>query len=470
MPTRPAVKATTGQYTSVGMMRRIIANTPELSGVPMPTATTESIRMSGQEITKYAARRNAFCNALINMIGMQRLHYMLFTNPLEWMKQGKLDMGETVEQIWIGLAEAYPYDPIKAETTFAKQHKPDISAAFHSVNFQVTYNITVNYYQLKRAFLSLEGLQAFVEDIIGSVARAATYDEFLVTKYMLGVVLLEGLMATQTISALTADTADAAITSVKTITNLFQFPSSDYTGAGNLNTTPIDDIYIIENAKANALISVNALASAFNVDYVKFNGHVVMVDSFANLDWDRLNTLFGYDATTETSTYDPAYKPFTAAQISLLDTVQMIAMDKRYPQIYDNYEMMETPFINGEGGYTNYPYQVAKIFGVSPFHNAVAFTTSTSSVTSVTVTAPSSTITKGTQMGLQATVTTTGFASSDVLWTAGTADGAAITGVTIDQDGVLRVASTVAASTKITVTATSVANSSKAGTAEITTA
>lgn len=465
MPTIPVTKPTSGQYTSVGMMRRIIANTPELNGVPMPTATTESIRMAGQAITQFAARRNAFVNALINMIGMQRLHYMLFNNPLTWAKQGKLEMGETVEQIWIGLAEAYPYDPVKAETNFSKQHTPDIMSTFHSVNYQVTYNITVNYYQLKRAFLSLEGLQAFVEEIIGAVARAATYDEFLMTKYLVAVLLLEGKLPVTPIAALTKATADDAVTTVATITNKFQFPNNQYTMAGNLNTCPVDDIYILESAEANALIKVNALATAFNVDYVKFMGHVAMIDGLDTWDWDRLDMLMGVDVSG-VSPYDPGYQHFTDAQINLLKTVQLIAMDKRFLQIYDNYEYMETPFINGEGGYTNYPYQVAKIFGASPFHNAVAFTTAESTVTSVALTPEEANVAAGTQIGLQAKITTTGFAPSGVVWSIDATS--AGMGVVIGQDGVVRVPRTVAAATTITVTATSAFDSTKSGTATLT--
>lgn len=465
MPTIPAIKPTSGQYTSVGMMRRIIANTPELNGVPMPTATTESIRMAGQAITQFAARRNAFCNALINMIGMQRLHYMLFTNPLAWAKQGKLEMGETVEQIWIGLAEAYPYDSQRSETTFAKPAPPDIMSAFHSVNYQETYKITVNYYQLKRAFLSLEGLQAFVEEIIGSVVRAATYDEFLMTKYLLAVLLLEGKLPVSEIDTLSAATADNAITTVKTVTNKFQFPSTAFTMAGVLNTCPVDDIYILESAEANALITVNALAVAFNVDYVKFNGHVSMFDSLTEWDWARLDKLMGVDPETGTSKYDPAYRHFTDAELANLATIQLIAMDKRFLQIYDVADYMETPFINGEGGYTNYPYQVAKIFGASPFHNAVAFTTVASTVTSVSVDPDEVTATAGTQVGLQAEVVTTGFAQADVCWSVNDVEG-----VTIGQDGVVRIAKTVASGTSITVTATSVFDDTKSGTATITVA
>lgn len=462
MPTIPEIHATTGRYSSVGILQSLIEKIPELSGVPMPTATTESIRAAGTAITNFASRRNAFNDGLINLIGMQRMHYMMFTNPLAWAKQGKLEMGETVEQIFIGLAKAHPFDPKKAETDFAKRSPAEIRSAFHTVNYRVTYDITVDYTRLKAAFLSMEGLQSFIEDMIGSVVRAATLDEFLITKYTIAVLLLAGKMPVSNMAQLSAATADQAVTTVTTVTNKFQFPSTKYNMAGVTNTCPVDDIYILESAEANALIKVNSLATAFNVDYVKFMGHVAMVDSFSEFDWDRLDMLMGYDAELGASPYDPGYRHFTEEELSRLSSIQIITMDKRFLQIYDNYEMMETPFINGEGGYTNYPYQVGKIFSASPFHNVVAFTTLESEVTNVSVTASTETAVPGTQVALTALVVTSGFASPDVVWSIPATDG-----VTVGQDGILYIGKNAAAGS-VTVTATSKFDPTKSGTVDIT--
>lgn len=428
MPTIPPIKATTKLYTSAGLINRIIDNTPELEGIPHAQDTTDSIRMVGQQITSFAPRMNAFRNALINRIGMMRMHYMLFTNPWSWAKQGKLEIGESIEQIWLGLAAAYPYDPEKSEIRFMKQHKPDIKSAFHSVNYQMVYSVTVNEYQLQRAFLSLDGLKDFVEEIIGSVARSVSYDEFLLMKYLLAVLLLEGKIKTKRIPQITKENSDEVITTVTGVTNAFQFPSSNYTIAGNLNTTKIDDLYIIETAQSNAFIKVNSLATAYNVDYVKFMGHVVMCDSFGTFDWDRMDMLFADDS---------GYRRFTTAEEALLESVQLIAMDRKFMQFYDSIEFMATPFINGDGAYTNYPYHTSKIASASPFHNCVAFADATNSVTSVTVTPSEITVDVGQNGSYQAIVSTEGFAESDVIWEI--TNSGLKEGTYISQDGILHI-------------------------------
>lgn len=458
MPTIPAIKASTNLYTSVGIINSILSDpvNTELANIPLATATTQSIRMVGQEITSYAARRNQFVSSLINRIGMVRLHYMLFTNPWAWAKQGKLEMGETVEQIWIGLSEVFPFDPETSESRFLKQSQPDVSTAFHSINYQEVYKVTVNEKQLKAAFLSLEGLRDFIEGIIGSLARSANVDEFMAMKYLVAILLLEGKISTVQISPITKATADDVATEIAKTTNLFQFASTEYNMSGVENTTPIEDLYILESAEANAQIKVNSLANAFNVDYVKFQGNVVLFDSLGSYNWKRMEKIFAND---------PGYRQFTTAEITLLNSVALIAMDRKFLQIYDSVEEMGTPLINGEGLFTNYFYHVWKILSASPFHNAIAFTTTASSVTSVTVSPATATAGKGSNVALQATVVTAGFADSAVIWEISST----VTDSEITQDGVLRIGSAETA-TKITVVATSVADDTKTGTAEITVA
>lgn len=458
MPTIPNIQPTTGLYTSVGIINSILSDpaNDQLAGIPLATATTESIRMVGQEITRYAARRNQFVSSLINRIGMVRLHYMLFTNPWSWAKQGKLEMGETVEQIWIGLAEVFPYNPQTSETRFLKQTPPDVRSAFHSINYQEVYKVTVNEARLKAAFLSLEGLRDFIEGIIGSLARSANADEFMAMKYLLAVLLLDGKITVQTIPAITNANASDVVTTVAEQTNLFQFPSTSYNMAGVENTTPINKLYILESAAANAQIKVNSLATAFNIDEVRFMGQVVMYDSLGTYNWERMNKIFAED---------PGYRQFTTEEINLLNTVDIIAMDRDFMQIYDSLEEMGTPLINGEGLYTNYFYHVWKIFSASPFHNVIAYSTASSSVTAISISPSTATVAKGGSVGLQADVTTTGFGSSDVVWELSTAVTSDST--FIGQDGVLRVGADETA-TSITVTATSVSDDSVSGTADIT--
>ena len=101
----------------------------------------------------------------------------------------------------------------------------------------------------------------------------------------------------------------------------------------------------------------------------------------------------------------------------------------------------------------------------SPFENAAVFTQTEQAVSSVAVSPASASVTKGQSLQLSAVVTTTGFANKAVIWSV-----PEIAGVSIDQNGTLKVAQSVASATEIVVTATSVYDSSVTGTATVTVA
>ena len=108
---------------------------------------------------------------------------------------------------------------------------------------------------------------------------------------------------------------------------------------------------------------------------------------------------------------------------------------------------------------------VWKTFSVSPFANASLFIPATPSVTSVTINPSTVTTSAGSVVGLVATVVTENFAPQAVNWTI-----PEITGVSIDNMGVVSIAPEVTSGTEIAVTATSVFDDTVSGTATITVA
>lgn len=473
MALKPNVKGTTKQYTSIGMLKAIL-NDPnndliyneQLADMLTNEPTTASIRQAGQFITAFVPRMNQFANALVNMIGLQRIEYLMWTNPWAWAKQGKLEMGESVEQIWIGLASAYGFNSKEAETRFLKQTKPDINAAYYRVNYAVVYPITMNRQMLQRAFTSMDGLVNLVETVIATPGRTANIDEFAIMKYTLAVTMLDGGMKMINIPEITKDNADDVITTVTTITNNFQFPlpGKQYNRAGVENTVSPENTMILESTKANAFIKVNALASAYNIDEVKFMGNVVMHDGIGNYDWKRMAMLFSED---------PTFQPFTEEQIAQLNSVDIIAMDRKYLQIYDNYEYMGEPLRNGDGLFENFFYHVSKVLATSPFHNAVGFTTVPMGEVSISLSPETATASPNQTVVFQANVQSTGFNNLDVIWTVEggnqPVDGKVTGNQTYVLDGILYIGDADSGE-EITVTAISVADSTKTAAATVTVA
>ena len=92
--------------------------------------TVESIRAIGQVITQYAPMMNEVHNALVNRIGMEKLSRMIFNSPLKFAYRGLLEMGETVEEIFIGEATPHQFDLEKSVHNYMRRWDSDISSAF----------------------------------------------------------------------------------------------------------------------------------------------------------------------------------------------------------------------------------------------------------------------------------------------------------------------------------------------------
>ena len=250
------------------------------------------------------------------------------------------------------------------------------------------------------------------------------------------------------------------VSTVKGVSNKFEFMSSKYNLAGVQNYSLKDNQYIIVNSDFDATMDVEVLASAFNMDKADFMGHRILIDSFGNLDTARLDELFKND---------PNYTTLTSAELTALDAIPAVLVDIDWFMIYDN--LIEfTENYNGQGLYWNYFYHCWKTFSVSPFSNSAVFVPGAPSITSVTVSPDTATVMPGQTLLLSATVVTQNFASKAVEWdvaptTEGTDD---IEGVTINVYGELTIPADIDAGTSITVTAKSVADSTKTDTAVIT--
>ena len=451
MATKPAIK--TLNASGPDIVSAVFASSDVFANAPDITNTSESIRNIGKYIMDYEPRKNAFISALVNRIGMVIITSKLYTNPLARFKKGMLEYGETVEEIFVELAKPFQFDPAVAETNIFKREIPDVRAAYHTLNFQKFYKTTISNDQLRQAFLSWQGITDLISRIVDSLYTSMNYDEFLVMKYMIATAALEGNIGGINIPEIDAANAKSAVSIVKGISNKMEFMSSKYNMAGVHNYVNKRDQIILINSTSDAIIDVEVLAAAFNMDKAEFMGQRVLVDDFADIDNERLAMLFASD---------PTYIPLTSEEIAMLKSIPIVLVDAAWFMIFDHYMNMTEQY-NGEGLYWNYWLHVWRVFSYSPFANAVLFTTETPTVTSVTVNPSTATVNKGQSLTLSADVITKGFASKKVNWSVNSEISS------ISPSGVLTVSADETA-TSLTVTATSDFDTTKTGTATITVA
>lgn len=426
MPVKPSTKSLNANSVQILNCIRSSASTTYQERIPV--ATQNNIREIGNAMMQFQSTQNEFLNALVNRIARVIITSKSYTNPLAMFKKGIMEYGEQVEEIFVNIAKAHPFDPDVAEENVFKREIPDVDAVFHRMNYQNFYKVTISNEQLRQAFLSAEGVTDLIARIVDTLYSGSEFDEFLIMKQLIADAARAGKMYPINIPAPSAATAKQIVTTIKGISNKLEFMSNQYNYMGVLNFTKKENQILLIDAEFDATIDVEVLASAFNMSKAEFMGQRVLVDNFGDL---------------------------TGVVAALVD--------RDWFMVFDNL-MSFTENYNGEGLYWNYFYHVWKTFSSSPFSNAILFTTGAVGVTSVSVSPKAAQATAGQNVQLTASVVTTGYASQDVKWTV---TGNASAGTTVDYNGLVHIAADESAET-ITVTATSCYDNGKSDTATIT--
>jgi len=336
------------------------------SQIPNITQATD-IPAVGEVLCGYPALANQFINALVNRIALVRVQSATFNNPYTRLKKGVLSYGETIEEIFTGIARVFTFSEEKAEARELKRYLPDVKAAFHATNWKVIYPVTIEEESLRQAFLSLEGVQDLIARIVDSIYTAAEYDEFLLFKYLIIKAVNRGQL--YPVSVDVADIKNAAI-AFRGTSNMIAFMKDRYNLAGVMNNTPKDRQVIFMDAMFDAQYDVNILSAAFNMEKADFMGRLHLIDDFTTFDNQRWAVIRSESNGLE---------EVTAAELAVMADVLGVFGDEEFFQIYDNLNKFTEKYV-AAGLRWNYFYHTWKTVSVSPFANMIVFVKSTASL------------------------------------------------------------------------------------------
>ena len=451
--------------TNAELLSYIINQNPILSAEVDLPVQGESIAPIGKLIMNNQRYRNAFINT-VNVIGLTVIKRNRWANPWDFTVRGTLSRGQTVREIILDLCKVHNYNKnFDDKTAFLKTEVPDVLQYLHNINFQVYYQTTTSDEQLAMAFETEGGLLSFIEESVSMLWESKVYDEYIIDKYMLCRRILDGTMTSVEITDYTTKTARERVSDMKSISNKMTFRSPNYNPAGVRRATSFDNQIFILNTDFEADMSTEVLATSFFRDEADFKARAVLADGFNVHDNERLTLVLGEQ-----------YIPFTSDELTQLANIPAVIVSREW--FMDYYYGMDTAdntgktteFYNPTTLENNHFLHVWGIKSTSPFENAVVFTAGLAPVVnSVTVSPNESSISAGLSLQLTATVETSGFANKAVTWaiTKGGEDGKA----TINQNGLLKIASDYVVSgeaPQIVVTATSVFDNTKTGTASVT--
>lgn len=336
----------------------------------IPAAVNENLEEIADAVMSSVQLQNDYVAALVNRISATRFTSRMFQNPYQKFIKGTNRFGDTIEEIYVNMANAHEYNPSIAENEVYKREIPDINAVFHRRNSKVFYKNTIQYDALSASFLSDNGMRSLIGRIVDAMYGAANRDIFYCTKKLMNA--YSPYYYKVTVPAATAANADQIVTTIKGISNMLEFPSDLYNRFGVENFTEKSRQVLILRADVAAVLDVNSLAKAFNLQYADFiAGTYVTVDTFG----DGLDNMLG------------------------------LLVDDEFFQIYTNLEKF-TENYNGQGLYWQYFLHRWMTYSVSPFSNAIAFVTGElTAPTAITIDPAAPTVAQGGNQQFTAKVT-----------------------------------------------------------------
>lgn len=316
----------------------------------VPDATLENISTISNILfnRNYQPMLNEFVGNLINRIILTRVELKSFNNPLAIFKKGSQPLGTDIQEIYENPAKAEQY--AYSNENMAKLltiTDPDTHVAYYRLNRKDMYTKTLPKTGLQGAFASWDKFEEFVNSIVNSLYSGNYIDEFKYMKALIDGAYDNDKVIVETVSAVTdSATAKAFIKKVRTLYNMFKFPSDEYNayskftdGEKTVTTWTNDDrISLIIRADVLSEVDVEVLASAFNIESSKLMGRIVAIDKFENA------------------------------------SILACLCDESFIQVYDNiFEFQE--FYNARTMTYNEYLHVWGTFAISPFANAVVFAT-----------------------------------------------------------------------------------------------
>lgn len=338
----------------------------------------------------YPNVKNAFINTLTNKITKSLIYSKIFENPLKELKKGKLEYGESIEELFVQMAMSKNFgehwdDGQTPESDLIRKLKPKVTSMYISVNFDKKYKTTVFDKQLRKAFINEYGLSNLVMQIVSSITSQAEYQEFIATKNVMIKLVGEcknlsidgehasesytniplGKVVKQTPYIRQATTPKELIQGIREEVGNMKFPSTKYNLAKELNWTNSDDLILMTTPSMIADIDVNVLAGAFNVSMTDVKTRTILVDELPKGIFQKESEELVDKTPQELSHGNTLETNNSKVPVAIL-------FDKDLLQIWDTFQGVST-FYNPEGFYTNHFANREGIFAVCSFANMVVF-------------------------------------------------------------------------------------------------
>lgn len=311
---------------------------------------------------QYEPIQNEFCKVLINKIALTIVEDKIYKGHYARLKKGYIPpLGTDIEHIYTNPINPESYDG-KNLSGILSFYENDTKVAYYRRNRQDVFPISINREQLAGAFMSWAKFNSFVSNLINAVYSGNEIREEALVKSAIVGAVENNYLVQRFIDYPTENNVKEIVKEIKTTAADMAFASSKYNryaeiAGGDVNPvvtwTPRERLVILMRNDILQTLSVEVLASAFNMTEVEFRENLILVDTFSF------------------NEYDLETQKITGVHPS---DIAFVIADEATFQNYDNLRKSASDFIASSLTY-QYFLHVWQTYGVCPFSNCVVYTT-----------------------------------------------------------------------------------------------
>lgn len=295
----------------------------------------------------FSATANQFLTALFNKVLYQTVSSMEFSNPFKKYDGFPINYGDTIENIFVEMPVGYKYD--KDATDPFVRSNPKVKALYATINYELQYEVTIYDALLRRACLSEYGFMNLIDQILASLSKSMSLDEYKATICMLNNAdIFANGIENVTRQGTAAETGKEVTKTIVNAVDAFKFPmTSNNKMRVTTSAAPGDVLLIIKYGLLND-INLDYLAGVFNLSKVDLINNIIKVDGFR------------------------VAKPGEDSSVLVGEDIDFMVIDTRG---IDSHVALQDggSIYNPRGKYTNHYANLWMVKSFKYFHNARAF-------------------------------------------------------------------------------------------------
>jgi hypothetical protein len=264
---------------------------------------------------------NEFIDAYINRVGDQIIHNKEWENPLRVFKGAAMRYGSSIQESALKWIKAHTYNI--EDSALEKISRPEAAVWYHTVNREDRYDITLEYPDLRQAFLDEFGLNRLIDAVLTVPRNSDNYDEYLCMMSQISYYERNWGFFKHHVSAEPTDEATGKefLKAVRAYASKLKFPTALYSPVSAEYGIPVfanpEELVLFVTADAMASVDVDTLAGIFNLDKAEIKYRTVVVpdipvpNAFALLTTDAFfvceDFLYANESFYNPSTYSTNY-------------------------------------------------------------------------------------------------------------------------------------------------------------------